>query len=91
LGISLALHEVTEYDDRLGRIVNNNLADYHVPTNADVGSIDVSWVEESDLHVSSVGTKGIGEIGITGAAAIAHAVYLSRDGKTRPRSADYPR
>jgi len=75
-GISLALHENTVYDQRLGRIVNNNLAEYHVPTNADVGSIDVAWVEEDDQHVSPIGAKGIGEIGITGsAAAIANAVY----------------
>jgi xanthine dehydrogenase YagR molybdenum-binding subunit len=75
-GISLALHEDTIYDPRLGRIVNNNLAEYHVPTNADVGEIDVSWVEEDDQHVSPMGSKGIGEIGITGsAAAIANAIY----------------
>jgi xanthine dehydrogenase YagR molybdenum-binding subunit len=70
------LHEQATYDERLGRIVNNNLAEYHVPTNADVGSMDVSWIEENDLHVSPIGAKGIGEIGITGAAAaIANAVY----------------
>ncbi len=75
-GISLALHENTVYDQRLGRIVNNNLAEYHVPTNADVGSIDVAWVPEDDQHVSPIGAKGIGEIGITGsAAAIANAVF----------------
>ena len=75
-GISFALHEHTTYDERLGRIVNNNLAEYHVPTNADVGAIDIAWVEEDDQHVSPIGAKGIGEIGITGsAAAIANAVY----------------
>jgi xanthine dehydrogenase YagR molybdenum-binding subunit len=75
-GISLALHEKSAYDTRLGRIVNNNLAEYHVPTNADVGEMDVAWVEEQDPHVSAMGAKGIGEIGITGsAAAIANAIY----------------
>jgi xanthine dehydrogenase YagR molybdenum-binding subunit len=75
-GISMALHENTAYDPRLCRIVNNNLAEYHVPTNADVGNIDVAWVEEDDEHVSLTGSKGIGEIGITGAAAaIANAIY----------------
>lgn len=75
-GISMALLEQTVYDERLGRIVNNNLAEYHVPTNVDVGSIDVAWVEEDDPHVSPIGAKGIGEIGITGAtAAIANAVF----------------
>ena len=83
-GISLALHEVTAYDLRLGRIVNNNLAEYHVPTNADVGVIDVAWVEEDDLHVSPMGAKGIGEIGITGsAAAIANAVYHATGKRVR--------
>ena len=75
-GISFALLEHTAYDERLGRIVNNNLAEYHVPTNADVGDIDVLWIEEPDTHVSPMGAKGIGEIGITGsAAAIANAIY----------------
>lgn len=75
-GISLALLESTVYDERLGRIVNNNLAEYHVPTNADVGKLDISWVEEFDPQVSPIGAKGIGEIGITGsAAAVANAVF----------------
>ena len=75
-GISMALHEKALYDERLGRIVNNNLAEYHVPSNPDVGTIDVSWVEEDDRMVSPIGAKGIGEIGITGAAAaIATAVF----------------
>ena len=83
-GISLALLEDTVYDQRLGRIVNNNLAEYHVPTNADVGSIDVAWVEENDEHVSPIGAKGIGEIGITGAAAaVANAVYHATGKRVR--------
>jgi xanthine dehydrogenase YagR molybdenum-binding subunit len=83
-GISLALHEVTAYDPRLVRIVNNNLAEYHVPTNADVGTIDVAWVEDPDLHVSPMGAKGIGEIGITGsAAAIANAIYHATGKRVR--------
>ena len=83
-GISLALHEVTAYDPRLVRIVNNNLAEYHVPTNADVGTIDVSWVDDPDLHVSPMGAKGIGEIGITGsAAAIANAIYHATGKRVR--------
>jgi xanthine dehydrogenase YagR molybdenum-binding subunit len=56
--------------------VNNNLAEYHVPTNVDVGEIDMLWIDEADNHVSPMGAKGIGEIGITGsAAAIANAIY----------------
>jgi xanthine dehydrogenase YagR molybdenum-binding subunit len=75
-GVSMALYEHTAYDLRLARVVNNNLAEYHVPTNADIGEIDVAWVGEDDEHVSLIGAKGIGEIGITGsAAAIANAIY----------------
>jgi xanthine dehydrogenase YagR molybdenum-binding subunit len=75
-GISFALLEDTVYDQRLGRIVNNNLSEYHVPTNPDIGVIDVSWVDEDDRHVSLIGAKGIGEIGITGAAAaVTNAVF----------------
>jgi xanthine dehydrogenase YagR molybdenum-binding subunit len=66
---------------------DNNLAEYHVPTNADVGSFDVAWVDEYDRHVSFVGAKDIGEIGITGsAAAVANAVYHA----TRKRVRDLP-
>jgi xanthine dehydrogenase YagR molybdenum-binding subunit len=67
----------------LSRIVNNNLAEYHVP-NMDVGAIDVMWVNEEDDHVSPIGAKGIGEIGITGsAAAIANAIYHATGKRVR--------
>jgi xanthine dehydrogenase YagR molybdenum-binding subunit len=83
-GISLALLETTVYDERLGRIVNNNLAEYHVPTNADVGQLDISWVEEFDPQVSPIGAKGIGEIGITGsAAAVANAIFHATGRRVR--------
>lgn len=83
-GISLALLENTAYDERLGRIVNNNLAEYHVPVNADIGSIDVVMIPENDLHVSLTGSKGIGEIGITGsAAAVANAIYHATGKRVR--------
>jgi xanthine dehydrogenase YagR molybdenum-binding subunit len=75
-GIGLALQEKTEYDLRYGRPVNANLAEYHVPVNADIGTIDIIVVDENDPHINSLGAKGIGEIGITGVgAAIANAVY----------------
>ena len=75
-GISMALNETVYTDYKLGRWVNNNLADYHVPTNLDVGEMDAFWVEEEDTHINPIGAKGIGEIGITGAAAaIANAVF----------------
>ena len=75
-GIGMALMEESLLDERSGRIVNANLADYHLPTNADIGEIDVGVVAEDDPHINPLGARGIGEIGITGvAAAIANAVY----------------
>ncbi|MBR8839993.1 MAG: xanthine dehydrogenase family protein molybdopterin-binding subunit [Stigonema ocellatum SAG 48.90 = DSM 106950] len=75
-GIGMALMEHTVMDPNRGRIVNADLAEYHVPVNADVPMIDVLFVDENDPHVNPLGVKGIGEIGITGAAAaIANAVY----------------
>src|SRR5713226_7982194 len=76
MGLSMALHEVSVLDPRFGDYVNHDFAEYHIATNADVGTIDVTWIDEEDLHVNPLGVKGIGEIGIVGtAAAIANAVY----------------
>jgi xanthine dehydrogenase YagR molybdenum-binding subunit len=73
---AMALMEQSVLDEHSGRIVNANLADYHIPTNADIGEIDVGVVAEDDPHINPLGARGIGEIGITGvAAAIANAVY----------------
>jgi xanthine dehydrogenase YagR molybdenum-binding subunit len=75
-GLSMALHEAGVFDERLGAIVTDDLADYHVAVNADVGDIDACWIDEIDPHVNPMGTKGIGEIGIVGSpAAIANAVF----------------
>jgi xanthine dehydrogenase YagR molybdenum-binding subunit len=75
-GISSALHEASEIDPRNARYVNNNLADYMIPVNADIQDLDVILVPETDDHVNPVGVKGIGELGNVGtAAAIANAVY----------------
>ncbi|WP_439922992.1 xanthine dehydrogenase family protein molybdopterin-binding subunit [Nitrobacter sp. JJSN] len=75
-GIGMALHEETLIDDRFGRIMNANIAEYHVPVNADVHDIEVIFVDEQDDIVNPMGIKGLGEIGIVGvAAAIANAVY----------------
>jgi xanthine dehydrogenase YagR molybdenum-binding subunit len=74
-GIGMALHEETLIDHKLGRIMNANIAEYHVPVNADVHDIKVIFVDEPD-DSNPLGVKGIGEIGIVGvAAAIANAVY----------------
>jgi xanthine dehydrogenase YagR molybdenum-binding subunit len=75
-GIGMALLEDTLIDPRNGRYVNAELDEYHLPVNADVPDIDVTFVDENDPHVNALGVKGIGEIGITGvAAAIGNAVY----------------
>ncbi len=62
-------------DPRYGDYATADLAEYHVAVNADVGEIDVGWIDERDPYVSPMGAKGVGEIGIVGtAAAIANAV-----------------
>ena len=76
MGIGSALHEESVLDHSLGRFMNHNLAEYHVPTNADISNIDVIFVDEPDDKASPIGVKGLGEIGIVGtAAAIANAVF----------------
>jgi xanthine dehydrogenase YagR molybdenum-binding subunit len=76
MGLSMALHEETVIDRDFGHFANHDLAEYHIAVNADIGEIDVSWLDEVDLHVNPFGAKGVGEIGIVGtAAAIANAVY----------------
>lgn len=83
-GMSFALHEHAEMDRRTGRIMNSNLADYHVPVNADVASIEAILVEERDPYVNALGIKGVGEIGITGSAsAIANAVWHATGKRVR--------
>jgi xanthine dehydrogenase YagR molybdenum-binding subunit len=75
-GVSFALHEEAVVDRRSGRVMNANLAEYHVPVNADVPSMDVLTIEENDPHVNALGIKGVGEIGVTGSAgAVANAVW----------------
>jgi xanthine dehydrogenase YagR molybdenum-binding subunit len=75
-GVSFALHEHAVIDQRTGRPMNPNLAEYHVPVNADVPSVEAILVEARDVHVNALGIKGVGEIGITGTAgAIANAVW----------------
>lgn len=76
MGIGMALHEEGLIDHRAGRIMNHNLAEYHVPAHADIHEIDVIFVEEEDDKASAIGVKGVGEIGIIGvAAAVANAIF----------------
>jgi xanthine dehydrogenase YagR molybdenum-binding subunit len=75
-GVSFALYEQAIMDPRSGRPMNPNLAEYHIPVNADVPSLEAILVEERDPHVNALGIKGVGEIGITGTAgAVANAVW----------------
>jgi len=75
-GISSALHEATEVDPRNARYINDNLADYLVPVNADIDQVEVILLPEEDDKVNPAGVKGIGELGNVGtAAAVANAVF----------------
>jgi xanthine dehydrogenase YagR molybdenum-binding subunit len=75
-GIGMALEEESVIDQKFGRFMNHNLAEYHVPVNADVQDIEVIFVEQHDTLVNPLGAKGLGEIGLLGvAAAIANAVF----------------
>jgi xanthine dehydrogenase YagR molybdenum-binding subunit len=83
-GIGMALHEETLIDHKFGRIMNANIAEYHVPVNADVHDIEVIFVDEPDTLINPLGLKGLGEIGIVGvAAAIANAVYHATGKRVR--------
>jgi xanthine dehydrogenase YagR molybdenum-binding subunit len=83
-GVSMALHEETLIDPTYGRTVNENFAEYHVPVNADIHEIDVTAVGIPDYKFNPLGSRGIGEIGITGAAAaIANAIYNATGKRVR--------
>jgi xanthine dehydrogenase YagR molybdenum-binding subunit len=82
-GIGMALHEETQIDHALGRIMNANIAEYHVPVHADIHDIKVIFVDEPD-DSNPLGLKGVGEIGIVGvAAAVANAVYHATGRRVR--------
>jgi xanthine dehydrogenase YagR molybdenum-binding subunit len=86
-GISFALYEEARVDPVYGRVVNESLAEYHVPVNADIGEIDVTVLDIPDVKFNPIGSRGIGEIGITGtAAAVANAIYNA----TGKRVREYP-
>ena len=75
-GLGSALHEETEVDEKRGRYVNANIAEYLIPVSADVGEVVVETLDEEDRFVNPLGVKGIGELGIVGtAAAVTSAVY----------------
>ena len=75
-GISSALHEATEIDERAARYTNTDLAEYMIPVNADVADVDVIMLPEEDHEVNALGIKGLGELGNVGTnAAVANAVF----------------
>ncbi|MBO1076080.1 xanthine dehydrogenase family protein molybdopterin-binding subunit [Roseomonas marmotae] len=83
-GIGMALTEETMADHALGRFMNHNLAEYHVPVNADVPEIEVIFVEEQEDKANPLGVKGLGEIGVVGTAgAIANAIFHATGRRVR--------
>jgi xanthine dehydrogenase YagR molybdenum-binding subunit len=75
-GIGAALREASEVDPRYGGFVNADLAEYLVPVNADIGAIEVEFIDKPDLKFNSAGVKGLGEVCLVGVApAVANAVY----------------
>ena len=87
MGIGMALHEQALTDHRLGKIMNANLGEYHIPAHADIANIEVIFVDEHDEKVSPLGVKGLGEIGIVGtASAVANAIFHA----TGKRVRDFP-
>jgi xanthine dehydrogenase YagR molybdenum-binding subunit len=83
-GVSMALFEEAIWDTRMGRTVNADLAEYHLPVNADIGDLDISVLDIPDYRFNPLGARGIGELGITGAAAaVANAVFHATGKRVR--------
>ncbi len=75
-GIGAALREASEVDSRYGGFLNADLAEYALPVNADIGAIEVAFIDEPDTRFNSAGVKGLGEVSMVGvAAAIANAIH----------------
>lgn len=75
-GMGMAMFEETLMDPNLHRTVNNDFAEYHIPVHADMPTFKIAFVPEVDTNVNPMGVKGVGELGINGAAAaIANAIY----------------
>ena len=83
-GIGMALEEETMIDHTLGRIMNRNLGEYHMPVHADIHDLEVIFVEEEDKLINPIGVKGLGEIGTVGtAAAIGNAIFHATGKRVR--------
>ena len=57
MGLSMALHEQSVIDRRFGHYANHDFAEYHIAVNADIGEIEVGWIDEEDPHVNPMGSK----------------------------------
>ena len=83
-GIGMALLEEANWDERYGRVVNANLAEYHVPACADVLELDALFVPGEDTIMNPLGVKGLAELGLCGVApAIANAVWHATGRRVR--------
>lgn len=83
-GIGMALCEESLLDPRWGNFVTRSFADYHIPVNLDIGTIDVEFIPEDDKIVNKLGVKGVGEVGIVGvAAAVGNAVFNATGKRVR--------
>jgi xanthine dehydrogenase YagR molybdenum-binding subunit len=84
MGIGQALIEDSRVEPSTGRFASANLASYLVPINADTPQLDVHFLNYPDTILSSLGARGIGELGIVGAAAaVANAVYNATGRRVR--------
>ncbi len=87
MGVGAALTEEMVIDARLGGFINHDMAEYHVPTHADIPHQDIVFLDEEDPLSSPMKAKGVGELGICGVgAAVANAVYNACGVRVR----DYP-
>jgi len=83
-GISNALLEETQVDERRGRVLTRNLADYLIPTSLDANQIQVAWLDAPDDKAGPLGIKSVGEVGITGVApAIGNAIFNATGARLR--------
>lgn len=83
-GIGMALTEESVVDPRLGNFVTRSLADYHVPANLDIGTMEAIFIREEETASNTLGVKGLGEVGIVGvAAAVANAVFNATGKRVR--------
>jgi xanthine dehydrogenase YagR molybdenum-binding subunit len=84
MGIGAALMEENQVDPRYGSFINQDLANYHVPVNADIGAMEVVFLDDEDQHGNPLGSKGLGELGICGAgAAVVNAIHNATGARVR--------